>query len=277
MLSDKSIFLKYTPLCIQGHIIQLYDTHSHNPFSLTKPPFRFTIFLMSKLDNLFGKKKKKEPKKTLSQKNTKAPPKKLTENEKEDIALEKDINNSDQKDKRGLLPRQLKFIHNHLLGINEAKAAADAGYSKKTAAVIASELLRKPAIQKEIKKRVKAVIARADDKISKMIEHLYICSYYKTLDIVDENGKLRYNGDRKKLGDLAFAITGIETKLNAKSVPYTVIKLADKKSSREQLGKYLQMFSDKLEVTGGLTLNIGKPPEAIKPAAESAIDNKNNE
>lgn len=229
---------------------------------------------MSAIDKLFGKVKKKvnktKPSKIPKDKKATPPKKKeLTEDQKEDNVLNKAIKLTQKK--KPLSERQLRFIHFHLLGHSGKDSAIKAKYSEKSAACIAVELLNQKAVRTEIKRRVKAVIARADDKIAHMIKQLYICSYYNPLDIVDEEGSLR--GDRESLGDLAYAITGIETKLNSKSDSYTVIKLADKKSSREQLGKYLQMFTDKVELTGGLTLNIGKPPEmAPQPAAESAIE-----
>ena len=91
---------------------------------------------MSKLDNLFGKLKKKvykvEPKKSpkakaLKKQTTKK--KELTEDEKENISLDKEI--SKTKDK--LSDRKLRFIHFHLLGHSGKDSAIKALYSKKSA------------------------------------------------------------------------------------------------------------------------------------------------
>jgi len=57
------------------------------------------------------------------------------------------------KKERELTPKQRKFVYEYMIDMNATQAAKRAGYSEKTAHVIANELLNKTLIQAEIKKR----------------------------------------------------------------------------------------------------------------------------
>ena len=240
---------------------------------------------MSILDNLLGRDKKKAVKKGKAKKTSKGktpdlintepkPPLQeptFTDEEKvENEALAKEIKDDNEKDKRGLTRRELLFIKFHLMTLTKESAAIQAGYSPKSASACATRLLKRPAIKKELNKRIKGLVSRTDEKIAKVIEHLYVCAFYDPKDIINEHGA--FIKPLEDLGNLSYAVEGIETKLNAKGDSYRLIKLANRTKARDQLGKYLQMFTDKIELTGGLTLNIGKPPEPEKVNNELMSD-----
>lgn len=165
--------------------------------------------------------------------------------------VHKDLPTKKTKSKpKSLSSRELSFIKHHLLALSSKEAAIRAGYSEKTAKEIAYNLLQKDRIKKEIARRVKSIITRADDKIAKMIEHLYICAYYDPSDILTDDGEFVLPLSELKEKKLTYAIAGIETKFTKQGERYTKITLADKSKSREQLGKYLQMFTDRMELTG---------------------------
>ena len=83
-----------------------------------------------------------------------------------------------------------------------------------------------------------------------MIEQLTICAYYDPSDILDDEGRFVAPLEELKKKGLTLAIESIETRINAKGIKYTVVKLVDREKSRQQLGKYLQMFKDIIEHTG---------------------------
>jgi phage terminase small subunit len=57
-----------------------------------------------------------------------------------------------------LTPKQTRFVDEYLMnGFNATAAAITAGYSKKTATIIGYENLRKPNIEQEIDRRLKAI------------------------------------------------------------------------------------------------------------------------
>jgi phage terminase small subunit len=57
----------------------------------------------------------------------------------------------------GLTPKQERFVAEYLIDLNATQAAIRAGYSSKTAKVIGSENLSKPAIQAAISDEQRAV------------------------------------------------------------------------------------------------------------------------
>lgn len=59
-------------------------------------------------------------------------------------------------DEGKLNPRQRRFVDEYLIDLNGTQAAIRAGYSEKTARMIATEILAKPYIQEEIERRMKA-------------------------------------------------------------------------------------------------------------------------
>ena len=230
--------------------------------NIDKIPLLVYTYIMKTKTNA-GKANKRKATKTSNKKNVKKCQQKLTRQQKltdeqRDDLIEKEVKESSKRDEKDLTPKMHRFIHNMILAMSPGKAAEKSGYSPASASAIGSRLLKMPAVKKELNRRIKAVITRSDEKIAHMLKHLYICAYYDPMDILDDEGRLR--GDKKKLGDLTLAITGIETKLNSKGDAYTIVKLANKERARDQLGKYLQMFTEKVELSGGLSLSIGKPP-----------------
>ena len=69
-----------------------------------------------------------------------------------------------------MTPKQKRFCDEYLIDLNATQAAIRAGYSKKTAAVIATENLRKPNIREYIEERMaekeKKLIADQDEVLA---------------------------------------------------------------------------------------------------------------
>jgi phage terminase small subunit len=71
-----------------------------------------------------------------------------------------------------LTVKQSLFINEYLLDFNQTRAAIAAGYSRNTAAVIASENLQKPYIKSEIDRRLALVVDKGVDKIAWVLREL---------------------------------------------------------------------------------------------------------
>lgn len=71
-----------------------------------------------------------------------------------------------------LTAKQRKFVDEYIKLGNVTQAAINAGYSKKTAAVVGSENLKKPNIQKAIEKRMKSKDKKAIASQDEVLEYL---------------------------------------------------------------------------------------------------------
>jgi phage terminase small subunit len=121
--------------------------------------------------------------------------------------------------------KQQRFVDEYLLDLNGTQAAIRAGYSPKTAAVIANENLNKPyiavAIEAAMNKRAESVGLSAEYVIKTIISTIERCSQAEP--VLDKEG----------------APTG-EYRFDAGNVL----------KGCELLGKHLKMFTDKVEVSG---------------------------
>lgn len=150
--------------------------------------------------------------------------------------------------------KQQRFCDEYLVDLDGTKAAIRAGYSKKTAAVIASENLRKPNIREYIEKRMQekedALIAKQDEVmkyLSKVMRRELKESVVVTLQnkvekwVKDEDtGKLK----KQTITEESPAVVEIPA------------KLSDANKAAELLGKAYALFTDKLEADVDMELNI---------------------
>ena len=138
-----------------------------------------------------------------------------------------------------LTDKQQRFVDEYLIDLNATQAAIRAGYSAKTAAVIGNENLIKPyiadAIAKAQAERSERTEVTQDYVIKTIVETIERCSQAK--QVYDKSGEpvMTETPD----GDLAPAYRYDAT---------NVLKGA------EMLGKHLGMFTDKVEVSGGLAI-----------------------
>lgn len=120
-----------------------------------------------------------------------------------------------------LTPKQEKFIHEYLVDQNATQAAIRAGYNKKTARQVGSENLSKPYIKKEIEKHSKKTLDKVDITVENVLQ-----SIERTRQRLED--AMAVNDDMKAT-DLA-ALANATGKCN------------------DQLGKYLKMYTDKVEL-----------------------------
>jgi len=136
----------------------------------------------------------------------------------------------------GLTTKQKIFIAEYLKDFNGTRAAITAGYSKDSAAVIAHENLRKPNIVKEIRKAIE-----------------------ESTDIDLITLKHRISGE---LSRLAFSDDDIYAVYN-KDGELSGYRFSDKIKALELLGKYVSMFTDKLEIEGNINLVSNGPEDDL--------------
>lgn len=153
-----------------------------------------------------------------------------------------------------LTAKQQRFCDEYLIDLNATQAAIRAGYSEKTAAVIANENLRKPNISEYIEKRMAAkqeeLIADQDEVLRylssvmrrQLKESVVVTLQTKTEKWVkdEDTGKLKKQ-----------TITKDEP-----AVIEIPARLSDSNKAAELLGKAYGIYTDKVDVDADMELNI---------------------
>ena len=158
-----------------------------------------------------------------------------------------------------LTPKQIRFVDEYLVDFNATQAAIRAGYSKKTAAFIGAENLKKPKIAEEIARRQKDLQRRTEVTQDRVVKELarvafadasdYVC--VETLTYENRDGTVSpiqvvSPKDTDTLSDdQRAAIASIKQGANGVEV-----KLCDKIKALELLGRHIGMFNDKLSLSG---------------------------
>ena len=149
--------------------------------------------------------------------------------------------------------KQQRFCDEYLIDLNGTQAAIRAGYSEKTAAVIATENLRKPNIQEYIEKRMaekeEALIAKQDEVMKYLTavmrreysEHVVVTlTEEKSFYAPDDNGTMRKNTVKTEKPEII-------------EIP---ARLSDANKAAELLGKAYALFTDKVDADVDMDLNI---------------------
>lgn len=140
-----------------------------------------------------------------------------------------------------LRAKQQAFVQEYLIDLNATQAAIRAGYSKKTAGQIGEENLKKPeiakAIQEAMNQRAKRTEIDQDYVLGTIQETIDRCRQVEP--VFDRKGKQVQVENRD--GDMVPAYT-----FNAQGVL----------KGCELLGKHLKLFTDKVEHSGDLTVEI---------------------
>ena len=153
-----------------------------------------------------------------------------------------------------LTAKQQRFCDEYLIDLNATQAAIRAGYSEKTAAVIATENLRKPNISEYIEKRMaekeKSLIADQDEVMRyltavmrrEMKDSVVVTLQNKTEKWVtdEDTGKLKKQ-------------TITEEKPAVVEIP---AQLRDANKAAELLGKAYGIYTDRVETEVDMELNI---------------------
>lgn len=145
-------------------------------------------------------------------------------------------------------PKQQRFVDEYLVDLNATQAAIRAGYSKRTAAEQAHDLLRKPQIQalvdEALARRAERVEVKADDVLRELLR----------LGMSDPAGAFSEDGSllpiRKMPVEVRRAISSIEVRTDETGVLITKVKWWDKVKGLDLLGRHLRLFVERTELTG---------------------------
>ena len=150
---------------------------------------------------------------------------------------------------KALTAKQARFVDEYLIDLNASQAAIRAGYSTKTAGSIGEENLKKPEIQAEISKKIQIRSERTevtqDYVLKTIVETIERCKQAQVIRNQDGEPMMT----ETESGDLQVV---------AKYDATAVLKGA------ELLGKHLKMFTDKTELSGGLSLTHEQALEQLK-------------
>jgi len=139
-----------------------------------------------------------------------------------------------------LTPKQSRFIEEYIVDFNAHDAAVKAGYSIKTARMIACENLTKPYIKAAIQKRMDELTGKTQDKILSVLQRLSETINADITDYTTDDGE--YDPTKPKFnGKLVNSIR--------KGKSGTTVTLCSKDKALELLGKYLSMWQDKIDIT----------------------------
>lgn len=149
---------------------------------------------------------------------------------------------------RSLPPRQQDFVAAYLENdFNGTAAALAVGYSARTAASQASRLLRNVNIAAAIDKAKEKRLAKRELNAQRVLDEL------EKLALFDPRKLYREDGSMKSLHELddvtAMGIKGFKF---GKWGPD--VKFVDKGINLERIGRHFQMFTDKVEHSGKVTL-----------------------
>ena len=152
-----------------------------------------------------------------------------------------------------LTAKQQRFCDEYLIDLNATQAAIRAGYSKRTAGVIANENLKKPYIQEYIQNRMaekeKELIADQDEVLKyltavmrrELSEHVVVTlaeekSFYEP----DIEGRMSKRTEKKEVPQIV-------------EIPS---RLTDSNKAAELLGRRYSLFTDNVDVNGSIPVVI---------------------
>jgi phage terminase small subunit len=167
-----------------------------------------------------------------------------------------------ENDKPALTPKQQRFCEEYILDLNATKAAIRAGYSSETARSIGSENLSKPDIEAEIERLLEKRSGKLAIKAEDVLRETYLMAMSDIGEAFDEEGKLKPIHEIPM--HLRRMISSVEVdelwepKEDGKGkeqVGFTrKIKFWSKEKALHLLGQHLNLFIERHDVTGKVTL-----------------------
>jgi phage terminase small subunit len=162
--------------------------------------------------------------------------------------------------------RRKMFVKHYLVDFNATKAAIAAGYSKKGATVTGCRLLANDKIKAEIEKSIAKACEKLEITTEKVLAELAKIGFSNMYDYIKVYGSDPSIDFSSLTREQAAAIQEVTIEEytegrgeEKRDIKRTRFKLADKRGSLELLGKYLKLFTDKVEVTSE-SMDLGELP-----------------
>ncbi|MDE6063827.1 MAG: terminase small subunit [Lachnospiraceae bacterium] len=193
-----------------------------------------------------------------------------------------------------LTDRQRRFVGEYLIDLNATQAAIRAGYSRRNADKIGSELLGKTSVSRAVRRAMEARAQRTEIEQDRVIRELAAVAFSDVSDyarVVEKQAVhtaadgmqiplFDSRGEPVIIQDVELVLTDRLTPDQKRAISrirkgkYGVeVTLCDKMRALELLGRHLGMFSDRVEVPGlnvemskmdALILEMGIKVAAVK-------------
>ena len=151
-------------------------------------------------------------------------------------------------------PKQEKFCREYIIDLNATQAAIRAGYSEKTARQVGSENLSKPYIADRIAELQKEAFERCD------LDADYVLKKFKKIADDDIANYLSFGMEGEqmviKLKDSADIDTWNISEISMGKDGQFKFKTHCKDNALLQLGKHLNLFTDKIDVNVSGDVNV---------------------
>jgi phage terminase small subunit len=190
-----------------------------------------------------------------------------------------------------LSAKRQRFVDEYCVDFNGTQAAIRAGYSIRTANEQAARLLATVSVKKALDEKRLEIAEESKLKVSDVIDELRNIAFSDITQVISFSAsKAKIKSSRKLTEDAKKTIASVSQTQNGLTV-----KLHDKVKALELLGRYLNIFTDRVEVDGcglGLILNMNAPaadkredsqcvevegiPKDPDSSPDSAADNKKN-
>lgn len=160
-----------------------------------------------------------------------------------------------------LTPKQKRFIEEYLIDLNATQSAIRAGYSEDTAQQMGSENLSKPLIKSAIQAAIDARSKRTNITADNVLSELMRIATADLSGAYDEQGRLKPIHEIPE--DTRRAMSGIKVfeefegsgQDRVKIGEVREVKFWDKPKALEILARHLKLLTDKVEVSGSVTIS----------------------
>lgn len=150
-----------------------------------------------------------------------------------------------------LTHRQKKFVKYYVQTLNAKRSAMKAGIAEKSSSRWAYKQMHNPMIKLAIKQEMESELLDIDMIKAKAVKTLMEMAFGDIEDFVEWKGNKVTVKDSKKLTyNQRTMIQSVKENVNNAGISTVEIKFYDRQKALDQLGKYLELYTHKLELTG---------------------------
>lgn len=155
-----------------------------------------------------------------------------------------------------LTDKQERFVEEYLVDLNATRAAIRAKYSPRTASEQGSQLLAKLKIRARIDEAMAELSKRTGANQERVIRELARVAFVNAEDVINfESATIESNATRDDTAAIASVKVKTIPTMDGEGVERE-IRLADKLKALELLGKHFGMFTENINLTGDLGVEI---------------------
>ena len=151
--------------------------------------------------------------------------------------------------------KQSRFVEEYLVDLNATQAAIRAGYSPKTAQVIAAENLSKPMIAQAIQLQIEERSRRTEITQDRVLNELAKIGFLNIADILNMDDATVERLSREDAAAIA-SMKVRRTHTEAGDVVEREVKICDKLKALELLGRHVGLFDTRVQVSGAVPVTI---------------------